>query len=137
MRREATGRYELTSTAGEAVRAFVPAASSSRSPCGSPCPLQVRHERALLTCSHLDGVSTLLPDPELFLDAYLRREALLSSRIEATEPLWARQPSPVAGRAGHVGRRPGLPRQRSAGKSDLPVWACREPAEAWEVLLKE
>ena len=137
MRREATGRHELTSTAGEAVRASCWRPLPADPPVVLHGPLQVRHERALLTCSHLDGVSTLLPDPELFLDAYLRREALLSSQIEATEPLWARQPSPAAGRAGHVGRRPGLPRQRSAGKSDLPVWACREPAEAWEVLLRE
>ena len=33
----------------------------------------------------LDGVSSLLPDPDLFLYAYLRREALLSSQIEGTQ----------------------------------------------------
>ena len=97
MRREATGRHELTSTAGEAVRASCWRPLPADPPVVLHGPLQVRHERALLTCSHLDGVSTLLPDPELFLDAYLRREALLSSRIEATEPLWARQPSPERG----------------------------------------
>jgi hypothetical protein len=35
----------------------------------------------------LDGVSSLLSDPELFVYAYVRREALLSSQIEGTEPL--------------------------------------------------
>ena len=33
----------------------------------------------------LDGVSSLLPDPDLFLYAYVRREALLSSQIEGTQ----------------------------------------------------
>jgi hypothetical protein len=48
-------------------------------------PLQALHERALLACGRLDGVSSLLPDPELFLYAYVRREALLSSQIEGTQ----------------------------------------------------
>jgi len=43
------------------------------------------HDRALLACGRLDGVSSLLPDPELFLYAYVRREALLSSQIEGTQ----------------------------------------------------
>ena len=47
--------------------------------------LQALHDRALLACGRLDGVSTLLPDPELFLYAYVRREALLSSQIEGTQ----------------------------------------------------
>ena len=47
--------------------------------------LQALHEQALLACGRLDGVSTLLPDPELFLYAYVRREALLSSQIEGTQ----------------------------------------------------
>jgi Fic family protein len=48
-------------------------------------PLQALHERAVLACGRLDGVSSLLPDPELFLYAYVRREALLSSQIEGTQ----------------------------------------------------
>jgi hypothetical protein len=31
--------------------------------------LQTLHEQALLACGRLDGVSSLLPDPELFLYA--------------------------------------------------------------------
>ena len=42
-------------------------------------------ERALLACGRLDGVSVLLPDPDLFLYAYVRREAVLSSQIEGTQ----------------------------------------------------
>ena len=41
--------------------------------------LQALHEQALLACGRLDGVSSLLPDPDLFLYSYVRREALVSS----------------------------------------------------------
>lgn len=85
MQRESTGRYELTSTAGETVRAFVPAPLPPDPPVLLEGSLQALHERALLACGRLDGVSTLLPDPELFLYAYVRREALLSSQIEGTQ----------------------------------------------------
>ena len=85
MRRDATGRYEITSTAGEAVRAFVPAPLPPDPPLELTGPLQALHERALLACGRLDGISSLLPNPELFLYAYVRREALLSSQIEGTQ----------------------------------------------------
>lgn len=85
MRRDATGRYEITRTAGEAVRAFVPAPLPPKPPVVLEGPLQALHEQALLACGRLDGVSSLLPDPELFLYAYVRREALLSSQIEGTQ----------------------------------------------------
>ena len=42
-------------------------------------------EQALLSCGRLDGVSALLPDPDLFLYGYVRREAVLSSQIEGTQ----------------------------------------------------
>ena len=85
MRRDSTGRYEITSTAGESVRAFVPAPLPPDPPVLLEGPLQALHDRALLACGRLDGVSALLPDPELFLYAYVRREALLSSQIEGTQ----------------------------------------------------
>ncbi len=85
MRRQATGHYEVTSTAGETVRAFVPAPLPPEPALSLTGPLQALHERALLACGRLDGVSSLLPDPGLFLYAYVRREALLSSQIEGTQ----------------------------------------------------
>ena len=85
MRREASGQYEITSTAGESVRAFVPAPLPPEPPVVLTGSLQTLHEQALLACGRLDGVSSLLPDPELFLYAYVRREALLSSQIEGTQ----------------------------------------------------
>ena len=66
------------------MRAFVPAPLPPQPPVVLEGPLQTLHEKALLACGRLDGVSSLLPDPELFLYAYVRREALLSSQIEGT-----------------------------------------------------
>jgi Fic family protein len=85
MQREATGHYEVTSTAAETVRAFVPAPLPPDPPMVLEGAMQTLHERALLACGRLDGLSSLLPDPELFLYAYVRREALLSSQIEGTQ----------------------------------------------------
>ena len=85
MRRELTGHYEVTSTTGEVVRAFVPAPLPPDPPVVLEGELQALHERALLACGRLDGISSLLPDPEHFLYAYVRREALLSSQIEGTQ----------------------------------------------------
>lgn len=67
------------------MQAFVPAPLPPIPPVVLDGSLQALHERALLSCGRLDGVSSLLPDPELFLYAYVRREALLSSQIEGTQ----------------------------------------------------
>ncbi len=40
---------------------------------------------APLAVGRLDSISTLLPDPHLFLYSYVRREAVLSSQIEGTQ----------------------------------------------------
>ena len=85
MNRGATGHYEVNTTAGEAVRAFVPSPLPPLPPLDLAGPRQRLLERALLACGRLDGVSTLLPDPNLFLYAYVRREAVLSSQIEGTQ----------------------------------------------------
>ena len=70
---------------GETVRAFVPAPLPPDPPLEFSGARQRLLERALLACGRLDGVTALLPDPELFLYAYVRREAVLSSLIEGTE----------------------------------------------------
>ena len=46
---------------------------------------QLLLERATLAVGRLDSISTLLPDPHLFLYSYVRREAVLSSQIEGTQ----------------------------------------------------
>ncbi|QIN77513.1 helix-turn-helix domain-containing protein [Rubrobacter marinus] len=85
MKRGATGEYEITAMGGEAVRAFVPAPLPPDPPLELLGERQRLLERALLACGRLDGVTALLPDPDLFLYAYVRREAVLSSQIEGTQ----------------------------------------------------
>ncbi len=85
MKRGTTGRYEITGGAHEPVRAFVPSPLPPTPPLDFSGGRQQRLESALLACGRLDGVSALLPDPDLFLYAYVRREAVLSSQIEGTQ----------------------------------------------------
>lgn len=85
MRRGLTGSYETSQIAGETIRAFVP------HPLPPTPPLQLTEqrlqvlERATLALGRLDSVTLLLPEPDLFLYAYVRREAVLSSQIEGTQ----------------------------------------------------
>jgi len=80
-----SGKYVITSTGGESVRAFVPNSLPPRPPIqlsSHEYDLTGRANRAL---GRLDGVSSLLPDPSLFIHFYVRKEALLSSQIEGTQ----------------------------------------------------
>lgn len=85
MGRETTGRYVTSIAHGETVRAFVPAALPPVPPLDLSGARQPLLERATLAVGRLDSVSLLLPDPQLFLYAYVRREAVLSSQIEGTQ----------------------------------------------------
>ncbi|MCB9920214.1 MAG: Fic family protein [Planctomycetes bacterium] len=85
MNRGRSGEFETTAVGGETVRAFVPYPLPPDPPLELPPGRQRLLERALLACGRLDGVSALLPDPDLFLYAYVRREAVLSSQIEGTQ----------------------------------------------------
>jgi Fic family protein len=85
MKRGETGTYEVTSIGGESVRAFVPTPLPPVPPLALEGPLQQALEAAVLALGRLDGVSTLLPDKSLFLYAYVRKEAVLSSQIEGTQ----------------------------------------------------
>lgn len=82
--RRKTGEYSITSPAGEAVRAFVP------SPLPPDPPLELHSlfpllDRANQSVGRLDGLSNVLPNTELFLYMYVRKEAVLSSQIEGTQ----------------------------------------------------
>ncbi len=83
--RRRTGTYRTITTAGEPFRAFTPAPLPPVPPLALIGPLQTALERAHLALGRLDGVSGLLPNPGLFLYAYVRKEAVLSSQIEGTQ----------------------------------------------------
>jgi len=85
MHRGATGRFHNTSTAGETVRAFVPEPLPPSPPLAFDGPLQMALEQGLLALGRLDSITILLPDPDLFLYSYVRKEAVLSSQIEGTQ----------------------------------------------------
>lgn len=85
MQRGETGRFEVASTAGEVVRAFIPTPLPPVPPLDLTGQRQKRLEAALLACGRLDGIAAMLPDPDLFLYTYVRREAVLSSQIEGTQ----------------------------------------------------
>ncbi len=85
MKRESTGRYEVTTVEGERIRAFVPAPLPPQPPLAFEGEVQRSLEPSLLALGRLDSLSTLLPDASPFLYAYVRKEAVLSSRIEGTQ----------------------------------------------------
>lgn len=85
MQRKETGSYHVTSVAGERVRAFVPAPLPPRPALELHGPLQQMLESAVLALGRLDSIATLLSDESLFLHAYVRKEAVLSSQIEGTQ----------------------------------------------------
>lgn len=85
MRRGLTGRFETTVVAGERIQAFIPDPLPPKSPLELTAQRQKLLERATLALGRLDSVTLLLPDPDLFLYAYVRREAVLSSQIEGTQ----------------------------------------------------
>lgn len=80
-----TGRYITCSTADEPFNAFIP----DPLPPNPPLELDDQDydlmEKANRALGRLDGVTTLLPDPSLFIYFYVRKEALLSSQIEGTQ----------------------------------------------------
>src|SRR5260370_42500517 len=78
------GTYVSTTTAGETVKAFIP----QPLPPDPPVDLSGLYrqlDRANQALGRLDGLTTILPDTELFLYLCGRKEALLSSRIQRTK----------------------------------------------------
>ena len=85
MERGEIGGYEITSAGGERVRAFLPAPLPPDPPPVLDGALQQSFESAALALGRLDNISAFLPDSTLFLYAYVRKEAVLSSQIEGTQ----------------------------------------------------
>ena len=65
--------------------AFVPAPLPPEPPVGMDLPMVGLLSRADQAVGRLDGVTRTLPNPDLFVAMYVRREAVLSSQIEGTQ----------------------------------------------------
>jgi Fic family protein len=78
------GRFVVSTYGDEQVRAYVPPPLPPTPPVdvGGLLPLIEHANRAL---GRLDGITSILPAPPLFLFMYVRKEALLSSQIEGTQ----------------------------------------------------
>lgn len=85
MHRGRTGRYEVTVTGSERVRAFVPVPLPPSPPLVMDGSMRTALESAAIGLGRLDGMSTLLSDRTLFMYVYIRKEAVLSSQIEGTQ----------------------------------------------------
>ncbi len=79
------GRFVTQQVGPEGFAAFLPAPLPPSPPLQFTTGLQDRLESANRALGRLDGVSLLLPSADLFLYAYVRKEAVLSSQIEGTQ----------------------------------------------------
>lgn len=80
-----TGSTKPTTAGGQTIRGYIP------HPLPPDPPLALTNadydlmERANRALGRLDGISTVLPDVDLFIYMYVRKEAVLSSQIEGTQ----------------------------------------------------
>ncbi len=85
MKRGLTGHYTPIPSVGEKCRAFVPDPLPPQPPVVFGEALHELLNQAAMAVGRLDGIALLLPEPALFLYAYVRKEAVLSSQIEGTQ----------------------------------------------------
>src|ERR1700722_6338742 len=76
--------YVTTSVTGKTLKAYTPVPLPPNPPVNLG-RLHGRIERADLAVGRLDGLSSLIPDTNLLLYSYVRKEAVLSSQIEGTQ----------------------------------------------------
>jgi Fic family protein len=82
--RSRVGSYAVTTLAGEAVKAYIPRPL----PPAPPIELGRLHghiDRANRAIGRLDGLTIAIPNSNLLLYTYVRKEAVLSSQIEGTQ----------------------------------------------------
>ncbi len=85
MQRPVPGRYVKVSTAGEPFNAFVPDPLPPAPPVVWTGALRRRFDEALLALGRLDALTAHLPNADLPLYSFVRKEAVLSSQIEGTQ----------------------------------------------------
>jgi len=77
-----TGTYRRQPTG---YKAFVPGPFPPQPPVALEADLVAALSRAAAALGRLDGSATVLPNPDLFVSSFVRKEALLSSQIEGTQ----------------------------------------------------
>jgi len=85
VKRSPFGQRIQTTTMGETVSAFVPPSLPPLPNLEFSTAEQLILDGALLTLGRLDGVASTLPDVDLLLYTFIRKEAVLSSQIEGTQ----------------------------------------------------
>lgn len=85
MKRSLQGRYVKVATAGEAFKAFIPALLPPKPAVEWTPALRARFDAALVELGRLDAVTDLLPNAQLVLYSFVRKEAVFSSMIEGTQ----------------------------------------------------
>jgi len=86
MPKRATGRYERTTVGGEEVAAFVPhALPPADPPIVVDAALAERLRAAEQALARLELAGEMVPSLDWFIDAFVRKEAVLSSQIEGTQ----------------------------------------------------
>lgn len=85
MQRGLTGHYVPSIAGGISCQAFVPLALPPSPALMIDSKLQKRINEANRALGRLDAISMLLPDTNLFLYSYVRKEAVMSSQIEGTQ----------------------------------------------------
>jgi Fic family protein len=83
-RKQRIGEFNVSVSHGETVRAYVPRPLPPI-PALDLTSLLAPIERANRSLGRLDGMTSVLPAPELFVYMFIRKEALLSSQIEGTQ----------------------------------------------------
>ena len=80
-----SGEFRLVRVPGESYRAFVPTGLSESPPIWLTGADALLNDEARAALARLDGLSPVIPDANLFIYMYLRKEALLSAQIEGTQ----------------------------------------------------
>jgi len=78
------GNYLKASVAGESYSAYIPKPLPPE-PILQMSKIYPLLDQANIAIGRLDGIGHVLPNPELFLYLYIRKEAVLSSQIEGTQ----------------------------------------------------
>lgn len=79
------GQWRSIRTGDETYKVFIPAPLPPHPRLQFDDKLQDLLERANRALGRLEGVTILLPSPDLFIYSYVRKEAVLSSQIEGTQ----------------------------------------------------